>query len=161
MAWKPKCKYATYIFFILRTRLSAVISELETQLSYCHVYYWLVDGVWIGESIYWILTSRKCKYYNTLRISVTITHETKSSTSIFNPQSSGTLSLKLCLTLYPEISISGFRISTWAGFTRTGDRTPDTTVHSSVIRRCHENMCQYLGKTLIYPRVFVAAEAIV
>jgi hypothetical protein len=41
---------------------------------------------------------------------------------------------------------------------RTGDRTPGTTVHSSVICRYHENVCQYLGNALICPSVFVAAE---
>jgi hypothetical protein len=38
---------------------------------------------------------------------------------------------------------------------RTGDRTSDITVHSFVIRRCHENVCKSLR---IYPSVFVAAE---
>jgi hypothetical protein len=38
------------------------------------------------------------------------------------------------------------------------DRTPGTTVRSSDIRRCHENVCQSLGNALIYPSVFVAAE---
>lgn len=41
---------------------------------------------------------------------------------------------------------------------RIGDIKPGAVVYSSVIRRCHENVCQSLDNALIYSRVFVAAE---
>jgi hypothetical protein len=41
---------------------------------------------------------------------------------------------------------------------RTADRTPHTTVHFFIIRRCHENVCHSLSNALIYLSAFVAAE---
>jgi hypothetical protein len=59
--------------------------------------------------------------YNTLRITVTVTHKMDSSTSIYysilSPQSSGTLELSLALW-----------ISDWTNFMRTEYRTPPSGV---------------------------------
>jgi hypothetical protein len=51
----------TYIHTYTHTHLLAYIYMyigLHYTHTHCHVFKWLVDGVWIGELIYWIFTSR-------------------------------------------------------------------------------------------------------
>jgi hypothetical protein len=47
-------------------------------------------------------------------------------------------------------SLFGFRITEWVGFTRTGDRTPGTKVHTVVICLCHENVFKLTDVTETY-----------
>jgi hypothetical protein len=72
-------------------------------------------------------------------VTVTIEHEVISSAlKLLNHPSSILSPPQLSLSLLN----SGFCISAWVGFRRTGGTTPGVIVHSSVTWRCYENVFQ-------------------